>query len=74
MLPVTGSESAPQLGGSGPAIEYVLKMRQFPQSQLLSAVQARAIKRIDALRSSRQTADFISRCLFKVAIQSFHLP
>lgn len=41
VLPITGSESAPQLAGTGPAIEYVLKMRQFPQSQLLSAVQAR---------------------------------
>ncbi|MQT71928.1 hypothetical protein GHO43_28635, partial [Pseudomonas sp. FSL R10-0071] len=35
-----GSADAPQLGGEGPAIEYVLKMRQFPQSQLLSTLQA----------------------------------
>ena len=32
---------APVLGGETPAIEYALKMRQFPQEQLLSAVQAR---------------------------------
>ncbi|MGL4315286.1 MAG: AAA family ATPase [Pseudomonas sp.] len=52
VLPITGSEGAPQLGGDGPAIEYVLKMRQFPQSQLLSAVQARGeltAAHIDAL-------------------------
>ena len=62
VLPVTGSESAPQLGGSGPAIEYVLKMRQFPQSQLLSAVQARGEltpAHIDAL--ARQIASFHGR-------------
>ncbi|MCU1718760.1 AAA family ATPase [Pseudomonas sp. 5P_3.1_Bac2] len=59
VLPITGSEDAPQLGGEGPAIEYALKMRQFPQSQLLSAVQARGeltSAHIDAL--AKQIADF----------------
>ncbi len=62
VLPITGSESAPQLGGEGPAIEYVLKMRQFPQSQLLSAVQGRGEltpAHIDAL--AQQIADFHGR-------------
>ncbi|MEK1905382.1 MAG: AAA family ATPase [Pseudomonas sp.] len=62
VLPITGSESAPQLGGAGPAIEYVLKMRQFPQSQLLSAVQARGEltpAHIDAL--AEQIGDFHGR-------------
>lgn len=40
VLPVTGSVEAPQLGGDGPVIEYVLKMRQFPQTGLLSTLQA----------------------------------
>ncbi|MFW0756233.1 bifunctional aminoglycoside phosphotransferase/ATP-binding protein [Pseudomonas sp. H11T01] len=40
VLPITGSAEAPQLGGSGPVIDYALKMRQFPQSQLLSTLQA----------------------------------
>jgi uncharacterized protein len=40
VLPITGSAEAPQLAGEGPAIEYALKMRQFPQSQLLSTLQA----------------------------------
>lgn len=59
VLPITGSESAPQLGGEGPIIEYALKMRQFPQSQLLSAVQARGEltpAHIDSL--AKQIADF----------------
>ncbi len=41
VLPIGGSEDAPSLDGSTPAIEYALKMRQFPQEQLLSAIQAR---------------------------------
>lgn len=40
VLPITGTPEQPVLGGEGPAIEYVLKMRQFPQSQLLSTLQA----------------------------------
>lgn len=40
VIPVTGSVEAPQLGGDGEVIEYALKMRQFPQSGLLSTLQA----------------------------------
>ncbi|MEK1834635.1 MAG: hypothetical protein AAAB23_04890, partial [Pseudomonas sp.] len=40
VLPITGSAEAPQLGGDGPIVDYALKMRQFPQSQLLSTLQA----------------------------------
>lgn len=41
VLPITGTEANPQLGGDGEVIDYVLKMRQFPQEQLLSQLQAR---------------------------------
>lgn len=40
VLPITGSAEAPELNGSGPVIEYALKMRQFPQDGLLSTLQA----------------------------------
>ncbi|MDF0730858.1 AAA family ATPase [Pseudomonas entomophila] len=40
VLPITGSVEAPQLGGEGVAIEYALKMRQFPQGQMLNTLQA----------------------------------
>jgi aminoglycoside phosphotransferase family enzyme/predicted kinase len=59
VLPICGSVEAPQLGGETEAIEYALKMRQFPQSQLLSDVQARgelSEAHIDAL--AKQIADF----------------
>jgi aminoglycoside phosphotransferase family enzyme/predicted kinase len=41
VLPITGSEDSPQFGGTGPAIEYCLKMRQFPQEAQLDRVLAR---------------------------------
>lgn len=59
VLPITGSADAPQLGGDGPAIEFAVKMRQFPQNQLLGDLQARGeltVEHIDAL--ARQIAQF----------------
>ncbi|MBU2217265.1 MAG: AAA family ATPase [Gammaproteobacteria bacterium] len=41
VVAITGSEQAPQFGGEGPALDYALKMRQFPQHDLLADVQAR---------------------------------
>jgi hypothetical protein len=52
VLPITGSELAPQLNGEGPAIEYAIRMRQFPQDQLLGEIQSRGeldVEHIDAL-------------------------
>lgn len=69
VLPISGSLEAPQLSGEGPAIEYALKMRQFPQNQLLSEVQARgelSETHIDAL--AKQIADFHQRTP-KVALE-----
>jgi len=59
VLPITGSHEAPQLGGEGPAIEYALQMRQFPQSNLLSTLQANGEltgEHVDAM--ARQIAAF----------------
>ena len=59
VVPVTGSDSAPALGGEGAAIEYAVKMRQFPQSQLLNTLQANGelhSEHIDSL--ARQIAAF----------------
>lgn len=35
VLPITGTVERPQLGGEGEAIEYAVKMRQFPQEAQL---------------------------------------
>ncbi|MFK3800264.1 bifunctional aminoglycoside phosphotransferase/ATP-binding protein [Pseudomonas sp. NPDC088444] len=59
VLPVTGTAEAPQLGGTGEPIEYVLKMRQFSQDGLLSTLQAKGeltTAHIDDM--ARQIADF----------------
>ncbi|WP_448682940.1 bifunctional aminoglycoside phosphotransferase/ATP-binding protein [Pseudomonas nicosulfuronedens] len=59
VIAITGSETAPQLGGEGPAIEYMIQCREFPQDQLLSEVQARgelSAQHIDGL--AKQIANF----------------
>ena len=52
VVPITGSASAPVLGGGGRAIEYALKMRRFEQDALLDRMARRgalAPRHIDAL-------------------------
>ena len=39
VVPITGTPDQPQLGGSGDAFEYAVKMRRFPQQALLSYMQ-----------------------------------
>lgn len=59
VLPITGSIEAPELGGDGEPIEYLLQMREFPQAQLMAQVQARgelSDEHIDAL--AEQIAQF----------------
>src|ERR1700693_4651923 len=41
VVEITGSVEAPVLGGSGPVIEYAVKMREFSQAALASRVLAR---------------------------------
>lgn len=52
VVPVTGSTGSPRLYGQGAAIEYAVKMREFPQSALASQMLARGAlgeTHIDAL-------------------------
>ncbi len=37
VVPITGTVDAPVVGGGGTPIEYAVRMRQFPQEELLSA-------------------------------------
>jgi aminoglycoside phosphotransferase family enzyme len=41
VVPVTGTQADPTIGGAGPAIDYAVKMREFPQTALLDSVAAR---------------------------------
>ncbi len=42
VIAITGSLDNPQLGGTGPAFEYAVRMVEFPQAALLDRVQAAA--------------------------------
>lgn len=41
VLPVTGSPSAPRIGGEGPPLEWCVQMRQFPEADRLDHVLER---------------------------------
>jgi aminoglycoside phosphotransferase family enzyme len=41
VVAITGTVDAPRLGGDGPALEYAVKMREFPQDGLLTRVLSR---------------------------------
>lgn len=59
VVPITVSNGEPRMGGSGPPVEYAVRMRQFPDDARLDHVLARGGLRpehMDAL--ARQVADF----------------
>jgi aminoglycoside phosphotransferase family enzyme/predicted kinase len=52
VVPITGLPDAPQLGGAGAVLDYAVRMREFPQRMLLSAMLDRQEvdeRRIDEL-------------------------
>jgi aminoglycoside phosphotransferase family enzyme/predicted kinase len=52
VVPVAGTVDAPRIGAAGPAIDYALKMRRFPQEALADRLAARGElgpARIDAM-------------------------
>ena len=62
VVAITGSAESPRLGGAGPAIEYAVKMKQFPREGELDRVLARGelgAGHIDAL--AREIAAFHGR-------------
>ena len=59
VVPITGSEEAPAIGGAGAAIEFAVKMRRFDQDRLADRVAGRgdlAAADVDAM--ARAIADF----------------
>lgn len=75
VVPVTGSSSAPVLGGAGEVIEYAVKMIQFPEAARLDRMLARAELRpehVDLL--SRELADFHGRIAVAGANRPFGDP
>lgn len=41
VVPVAGTPERPRMNGAGPALDYAVKMRQFPEDMLLDRVEAR---------------------------------
>lgn len=61
VVPITGTPESPRIGGDGPAIEYAVQMRRFPQDALLTRV----------LAAGQLTAAHIDQLADEVA--AFHL-
>jgi len=57
VVPITGTAQHPQIGGSGKAIEYAVKMIRFPAGQLLSEQAERGLLSADAID---QLADIVA--------------
>ncbi len=55
VVPITGTPELPSVGGAGPAIEYAVKMRRFPQDALLNR-QTVTADLVDAI--AERVADF----------------
>lgn len=75
VVSITGSVDAPVLGGPEPAIEYAVRMRQFPQDVLLDRLLARGAvlpAHIDGL--ARQIAEFHTRTAVADAASPFGTP
>ena len=61
-VPITGTAADPRIGGTGPVIDYAVKMAEFPQTALLDQVAARgalALEQMDALAAT--IAEFHAR-------------
>ncbi|MEX2287749.1 MAG: AAA family ATPase [Planctomycetaceae bacterium] len=59
VTPITGTPASPTVGGEGDAIEFAVRMRQFPQPALLSRVLERgelSAEQVDELAA--EVADF----------------
>jgi len=75
VVPITGTESHPQFGGAGAALEYAVRMRRFPGGALLD-VRARRGE-LDAGeidRLARAIADFHARAARATADSSEGTP
>lgn len=59
VLPITGSEADPQIGGAGEPFEYAIRMRQFDQANMLDGIQERGELSRDMMTSlAHQVAIF----------------
>jgi uncharacterized protein len=72
VLPITQSGEDFELGGTGEAVEYVVKMRQFPETALLSSISDRGELTEELLvRLAKAIAQFHKTCPSSDYVRSF---
>ncbi|MGF1498100.1 MAG: AAA family ATPase [Elainellaceae cyanobacterium] len=75
VLPITQADSAYELDGSGTAVEYTVRMRQFPQDTILSRRFERGELSAELLeRLAKVVADFHGRSPTNPEIRSYGQP
>lgn len=75
VCPITGSEEAPSIGGPGPVIEYMVKMRQFDQRNLLSnLIRQKAIADHHIHSLAGRVAEFHQRIEFAGSESGYGTP
>ncbi len=75
VIPITGSPSVPALGGAGAAIEYAVKMIQFPEEARLDRMLARGELQTGHVNLlAQELAEFHGRIAVAGADQSFGDP
>ncbi|MDQ8039270.1 MAG: AAA family ATPase [Rickettsiella sp.] len=75
VVPITGTKEQPQINGTGPILEYAIKMREFPQENLLSSLLKQKLLTeniIDQL--SKLIADFHKKTPLAPQKSHFGLP
>ena len=75
VVAITGTPDAPVVGGAGPALEYAVKMREFPQHALASAMLARGeLDRMHIDRLAAEVAAFHGRIDVATADGPYAIP
>lgn len=75
VVPITGSVDHPMIGGTGPVLEYAIKMREFRQDALLTDVLAREGLNGEHLdRLARTVAGFHERAAVARSDSGFGTP
>ncbi|MCP4782515.1 MAG: AAA family ATPase [Fuerstiella sp.] len=74
VMPITGSADNPRIGGSGPAIDYAVRMLQFDQHSLLSNLSLNELRPVQVDALADQCAEFHRRAPAAIPRSMFGLP
>ncbi len=75
VVAITGAADSAEINGSGEPIEYAVKMRQFPQSALLSEQFAKGLLDEEKVRSlARTVADFHNKTATDEHVRTYGRP